>query len=140
MLEMVVPAISLRSSSFIEQSCADVLRILLSAHARATRNVFIGVIVQNLQFGTSRSSRSQNFNDDELGHTFRAFSPRYKGVGLYFFDDGSCGQIVRTLFTAEFFLWGCLSRLASNLKELILDFWVTMQVLGSRRDSMRKNY
>lgn len=84
MLEMV-PAILLRSSSFIEQSCADMLGILLSAHARATRNVFIGVIAQDLQFGTSLSSRSQNINDDEVGHTFTAFSPRYKGRrALYF--------------------------------------------------------
>lgn len=87
MLEMV-PAISLRSSSFIERSCADMLRILLSAHARATRNVFIGVIAQDLQFRTSLSSRSQNANDHEVGHTFKAFSPRYKGIGLYLFDDG----------------------------------------------------
>lgn len=87
MLEMV-PAISLRSSSFIERSCADMLRILLSAHARDTRNVFIGVIAQALQFRTSLSSHSQNVNDHEVGHTFKAFSPRYKDVGLYPFDDG----------------------------------------------------
>lgn len=84
MLEMV-PAISLRSSSFIERSCVD---MLLSAHARATRNVFIGVIAQDLQFRTSLSSRSQNVNGHEVGHTFKAFSPRYKGVGLYLFDHG----------------------------------------------------
>lgn len=66
----MVPALSFHPEAVhFSTNCADMLRILLSAHALTTMNVFIGVTAQDLQFGISLSIRSQNITGDEVGHT-----------------------------------------------------------------------